>query len=175
MQHGHVARCHHQLQCGADTGSPRQCLGLKESGVHASAVGPSVRLNGQSSSIQILSAAGRCVRIQRIKDHGARASLGERLLFVIDKSALHGEGHQHAQDAGHHIPNQHLVPRHHGVRYKHVRHQCADQWASHVARGGRDRLNCVVLQDRHVLGQLQPSQGSEDHKGKDHAGDAHPK
>ena len=115
------------------------------------------------------------MRIQRIKDHRTRAPLGERLLFVIDKPTLHWEGHQHTQDAGHHIPNQHLVPRHHGVRDKHVRHQCADQWTSHVARGGSDRLHRVVLQDGHVLGQLQPCHGAEDHKGEDHAGDAHPK
>ena len=109
--------------------------------------------------------------VQRVEHHAAGATLGERVLLVVDVAALHRERHEHAEDGQHDGEADDLPRRQHVVGRPHVGREPGGERHRHVARGGRDGLHAVVLEDGHVA-SAEPREHAVQRKGEDHRGEA---
>ena len=105
--------------------------------------------------------------IKRVEHDAAGAAFWERMLLVVDEAALHRKGHQHAEDRQHDREADDLPRGQHVVGRPHVGGEARRERHRHVARGGRDRLHAVVLEDRHVA-CAEPREDPVDRKGQDH-------
>ena len=135
---------------------------------------PEMKLTPPASSAATVSAlalnmpaAAAAFSYKRVEHDATGAALGKRMLLVVDEAALHREGHQHAEDRQHDREADDLPPRQHVVGRPHVGGEARRERHGHVARGGRDRLHAVVLEDRHVAG-AEPREDPVDRERQDH-------